>query len=257
MDLRLSGRSILVTGATGHLGSATVMALAAEGAIPVIQYRTKTREALTLAEASGGIALQADLRREDNVRDLMAATLRRTGAIDGVVANAGWWPGPAVSLHDLPLDRWRNTLDQNLTITFLTARAYAQHVRSVGQGSIVLVSSIAADFGEDGFSDYAAAKSAIAFGLARTLAREMVEDAPTARANVVAPSWIPPHAESGNIDQRRLHDALATVPLGRPALPADVVNAILWLLSDHVAGYVTGQVLRVSGGMSGRTVLGG
>ncbi|TDD29225.1 SDR family oxidoreductase [Kribbella turkmenica] len=249
MDLGLQGRNILVTGATGLIGSAIVQALASEGAVPLVHYWTGVRRARDIAEATGGIALRADLRSEAEVESLFDAAITHSGSIDGLVANAGWWPGAPVPSRDLPLYRWRTTLEQNLTITFLTARAYLQHVRDIGRGSLVLVSSAAADLGEDGFADYAAAKSAIAFGLTRTLAREIVADAPTARVNAVAPSWVPP---PGPVDQGRLRQALATSPLDRPATPTEVANTILWLLSDEASSYVTGQVIRVTGGLAGK-----
>lgn len=249
MDLGLRGRNILVTGATGLIGSAIVQALAAEGAVPLIHYWTGARRARDLADATGGIAFPADLRSEGEVASLFDAAVAHARSIDGLVANAGWWPGAPVPSHDLPLYRWRTTLEQNLTITFLTARAYLQHVREIGHGSLVLLASAAAELGEDGFADYAAAKSAIAFGLTKTLAREIVAGAPTARVNAVSPSWVPP---PGSLDQRRLQQALTTSPLARPAAPTDVASAVLWLLSDQASGYVTGEVIRVTGGLAGR-----
>jgi NAD(P)-dependent dehydrogenase (short-subunit alcohol dehydrogenase family) len=253
VDLGLGGRAYLVTGATGSLGSAIVHRLAAEGAVPLVHHRSQGEAAEALAEEVGGQAFQADLRSQVETRALLAAAVARMGVLHGVVANAGWWPGPPVPVSDLSLDRVRETLERNLTITVSTAGAYLRHVREVGHGSLVLMGSAAADFGEEGYGDYAAAKSAIAYGLARTLAREMVIAAPAARVNVVSPSWVPSSASAAARTAARLEEALLTVPLGRAASAEDVAAAVVWLLSDR-ASYTTGEVVHVTGGMQGRVI---
>lgn len=254
MDLELDGKAVLVTGGSGLLGSEIVRTLAAQGAIPVVHYRSGGAAAHALAQAVGGFALGADLLVEEEVDALFARAIRQVGPLAGLVCNAGGWPGPPVRTRDLSLGRWRATLDQNLTVGFLSARAYLKHVSVTGHGSIVFVGSEAAYQGEDGHADYAAAKAGVANGLVLTLSREIVEYAPRGRVNAVSPTWMPPSGEASASTTRRLEQALATVPLRRPASTRDAASAVAWLLSDAAAGYVTGQVIHVSGGMSGRVM---
>ncbi|MGH3443410.1 MAG: SDR family NAD(P)-dependent oxidoreductase, partial [Nitriliruptorales bacterium] len=152
---------------------------------------------------------------------------------------------------DLTLDRWRATLDANLTATFLTARAYLRHVREVRAGSLVLVASTAGLFGEAGHADYAAAKSAIAHGLLLSLKNEVVRDAPAARVNAVAPGWTVSPMTDRDLDGATVARVTATMALRKVGTPEEVAAAVVWLASD-AASHVTGQVVTVAGGMEGR-----
>ena len=189
MDLGLAGKGVLVTGGAGGIGAATVRAFAAEGARVAIHYRTSGAEAERLAAETGGIALQADLTDEAAADALVPAAVEALGRLDVCVANAGVWSGDSVPVVDMSIDRFRHVVDGNLTATFLTCRAYLRHVREVGEGSIVMVGSTSGIFGEEGNAEYAAVKSGICFGLARSLKNEIVRFAPRGRVNVVAPGW--------------------------------------------------------------------
>src|ERR1044071_1960661 len=165
MDTGLAGKRVLVTGASGGIGGACARAFAAEGAVVVAHYH-RGRER---AEALGDVQLVgADLTSEDEVGRMFA----EAGRLDVCAAVAGVWPSEDVPVWELSLERWRATLDANLTATFLTARGFLR--RLDGDGALVLVGSTAGLFGQAGHADYAAAKSAIAYGLLLSLKNEIV-----------------------------------------------------------------------------------
>jgi 3-oxoacyl-[acyl-carrier protein] reductase len=247
MDLGLAGANALVTGASGGIGSAVARELAAEGARLALHYHRNAPAAEALADELGGVALPADLRDETAVDELMAAAREALGPLTVCVANAGVWPREDVPVAEMPLDRWRATLDANLTATFLTCRAFA---RQLGDepGALVLVASTAGVFGEAGHADYAAAKAAIAHGLARSLKNEL---APT-RVNVVAPGWTVSPMTERDLTPEAVARATATMALAKVATAEDVARTIAWLCSPTAAGHVTGEVVAVAGGMEGR-----
>jgi 3-oxoacyl-[acyl-carrier protein] reductase len=247
MDLGLAQRSVLVTGGAGGIGSAAVRALAAEGARVVIHFHSSEGPARALAEETGGTALRADLRDEAQVEALFDAA----GPLDGCVANAGVWPREDVAVADMPLERWRSTLDGNLTATFLTARAFLRRARGEDP-ALVLVSSTAGRFGEAGHADYAAAKAAITHGLALSLKNEIVGRHPRGRVNVVAPGWTVSPMTEGELTDQNVARATATMALRKVAVAEDIARAIAYLLSPVAAGHLTGEVLTVAGGMEGR-----
>jgi 3-oxoacyl-[acyl-carrier protein] reductase len=252
MDLGLATLGVLVTGGAGGIGSATVRAFAAEGAKVAVHYRSNELGARALADEVGGVALAADLTDEDEADQLVPAAVAALGRLDVCVANAGDWPKTPEPLWELSLERWRRTLDANLTATFLTARAFLRHVATTGTGSLVMVSSTAGLFGEADHSDYAAAKGAVATGLLLSLKNEMTRIAPAGRVNVVAPGWTVTPMAADRLQPDDLERVTSTMALEKVGVPEDVAQSILWLSSDAAAGHVTGQVVTVAGGMEGR-----
>lgn len=252
MELGLGGRGVLVTGASGGIGGAVARAFAAEGARVALHYHRNAVTAHALAAQVGGVALQADLRDERQADGLVPAALAALGRLDVCVANAGVWPREDVPVADLPLGRWRATLDANLTATFLTCRAFLRHVRAAGTGALVLIGSTAGRFGEAGHADYAAAKAAIAGGLLASLKNEVVDEAPSARVNAVAPGWTLSPMTAADLDDGAVRRVTSTMALRKVATPEDVAAAVVWLASPVAAGHVTGELLTVAGGMEGR-----
>src|SRR4051794_7363097 len=252
MDLGLAGTAALVTGASGGIGSAVARELAAEGARVALHYHRNREAAEALAAELGGVALAADLRDEAQADALVPAAAEALGRLDACVANAGGWPSEDVPVARMGLDRWRATLDANLTATFLPARAYARHIEAVGGGALVMVASTAGLFGEAGHADYAATKAAIAHGLALSLKNEVVRTAPRARVNVVAPGWTASPMTAADLTEETVAQGTATMALAKVAGPGDVARAVAYLCSATAAGHVTGQVVTVAGGMEGR-----
>ena len=246
---------MVVTGASGGIGSACARAFAAEGARVLVHYNRGEERARQLAEELGGAPIaQADLTMEADVERLFTEAREALGRVDVCVAVAGVWPSEDVPVWELPLERWEETLRANLTATFLTARAFLREVERTGHGSLVLVGSTAGIFGEAGHADYASAKSAVLGGLLLSLKNEIVRIAPLARVNAVAPGWTESPMTRDLVDPDRVHALSRTMALRKIAQPEDIATQVVVLASDTLSGHVSGQVVVVAGGMEGRTV---
>jgi 3-oxoacyl-[acyl-carrier protein] reductase len=220
-----SGRRVIVTGARGGIGRATVELLEGAGC------------------AVGGCDLDDfDVRDRDAVDAGVAALVERLGGCDAVVANAG----VVDTIHRaerFPDDGWRNDLDTNLTGQFNVVRALFESLRESGDGRVVIVSSASAETGLPGQVAYTAAKAGLV-GMARTLAAEWGWHG--IRCNVVMPGLIatPKVLALPNATRKALNGAL---PLGRIGEPAELAGTVAFLLSP-AAAYITGTVIRVDGG---------
>ncbi len=255
MDTGLQGTTVLVTGASGGIGSACARAFAAEDARVLVHYhRGRERAEQVAAELGGAPTAQADLTREDDVERLFAAARAVLGAVDVCAAVAGYWPRDDTPVWDLQLERWRATLDLNLTSAYLTARAFLREAARNGHGSLVFVSSTAGLVGEAGHADYAAAKGALAGGFLLSLKNEVTRVAPLARVNCVAPGWTESPMTRGFVDSEQVRRVSRTMALRKVARPEDVARQVVALASDEISGHVTGQVVVVAGGMEGRVI---
>jgi 3-oxoacyl-[acyl-carrier protein] reductase len=245
----------VITGASGGIGSACARLFVAEGARVLVHYNRGEERALSLADELGGAPVaRADLTVEADVDRLFDEARGALGRIDACVEVQGVWPRDDVPVWELPLERWEETVRQNLTATFLVARAFLREVERTGHGSLVLVGSTAGVFGEAGHTDYAAAKSAITGGLLLSLKNEIVRIAPLGRVNAVAPGWTESPMTRGLVDVDRVRAVSRTMALRKVAQPDDVAAQVVVLASDTLSGHVTGQLVIVAGGMEGRTV---
>jgi len=245
----------VITGASGGIGSACARAFAREGARVLVHFHRGDERARALAAELGDAPVaQADLTVEEDVDRLFGEARSALGQIDVCIAVQGVWPRDDVPAWELPLERWEETVRQNLTATFLVARAFLREVERTGHGSLVLVGSTAGVFGEAGHADYAAAKSAITGGLLLSLKNEITRVAPRGRVNAVAPGWTESPMTRGLVDEDRVRAVSRTMALRKVAQPEDVAAQVVVLASDTLSGHVTGQLVVVAGGMEGRTV---
>jgi 3-oxoacyl-[acyl-carrier protein] reductase len=249
METGLAGKRVLVTGASGGIGSACVREFSREGAEVIVHYHRGRDRADAVAQEVGGTAIGADLTDEAEVD----ALFKQAGPLDVCVAVAGAWPSEDLPVWELPLERWESTVRTNLTATFLTARGFLRVVAERGHGSLVLIGSTAGRFGEAGHADYAAAKSGLV-GLLLSLKNEVVRVAPKARVNAVFPGWTESPMTRGHVDPEHVRRISRTMALRKVAQPEDVARQVVVLASDELSGHVTGQIVTVAGGMEGRTV---
>jgi 3-oxoacyl-[acyl-carrier protein] reductase len=255
VETGLSGKGVLVTGASGGIGAACARAFAAEGARVAVHYHRGEERAREVAGSlDGAPTIGADLTDEREVDRLFEEARSALGRIDVCAAVAGVWPSADVPVWELSLERWEQTLRQNLTSSFLTARGFLREVARNGHGSLVLVGSTAGIVGEAGHADYAAAKSGVLGGLLLSLKNEIVRVAPGARVNAVAPGWTESPMTRGHVDPAAVRRVSRTMALRKVAQPEDVARQVVVLASDELSGHVTGQVVTVAGGMEGRVV---
>jgi len=142
METGLAGKVVLVTGASGGIGSVVARRFAAEGARLVLHYRTGRDKAMALHKGLGcaeAYPVRADLTREADVRRLFAAAKRRFGRVDTLVVNAGSWETRDVPLHAMSLGQWRSTLNGVLTSAFLSLREFFVLAARQRQGNAVLI----------------------------------------------------------------------------------------------------------------------
>ncbi|MDQ5822890.1 MAG: 3-oxoacyl-ACP reductase FabG [Chloroflexota bacterium] len=242
----LQDRIAIVTGGSRGIGRATAIELARDGASVVVNYRTRQDEADAVVaeiEALGrrAIAYQADVTDQQAVRGLVSATVRQFGRVDVLVANAGVVRDQLAAA--MSLDDWNVVIQTNLGGTFLVIREVIPHMMSQKRGSIVSISSIAADRAGRGHCNYVAAKGGIN-AMTRSLAVELAPK--NIRVNAVAPGVVATEM-SNRVRNLAGDEILAQIPLRRYGEPLDIARAVCFLVSDD-ASYITGEILHVTGG---------
>lgn len=243
----LSGKVAIVTGGSRGLGRAAAEALASRGAHVVITYVRGADEAAKVVEgitAKGGKAeaVGFDVADMKATEDAIAAVAKRLGRLDILVANAG------VAVDNLLLrvkeDEFDRVFAVNVKGAMASARAAIKVMMRAKAGRVVFLSSVVGEMGNAGQAVYSASKAAL-LGLTKTLAREYASRNVT--VNAVAPGFIDTDMTT-SISGEMKENMLKGIPLGRTGRAEEVAAAVVFLCSDE-AGYVTGQTIRVNGGM--------
>ena len=240
----LTGKSALVTGATGGIGAAIARALHRQGATVAL---SGTRRSV-LDELAGALkervhVLPCNLADKDEVEALVPKAEETMGKLDILVANAGVArDNLLVQLRD---EDGEQVVADNLTATFRLARAAVRSMMRRRFGRIIGITSVVGVTGNPGQTNYTASKAGM-IGLIKSIAAEYAKRGVT--ANLIAPGFIAT-AMTEKLNDKQREAILARVPAGRLGSGADVAAAAVFLASDE-AGYVTGQTLHVNGGMA-------
>ena len=249
MAAELSDRVALVTGASRGIGRAIALALGARGAKVVVNYcsqKEAAAETVAAIRSAGGEALPMlfDVADSAAVDSAMKEIVGACGGLHILVNNAG------VAVNTLTLGAkdadFRRAIDVNLGGTFHCTRAALRSLmRAPGGGRIVNITSVVGEAGSAGQAPYAAAKAGIV-GLTKSWAREYASRGLT--VNAVSPGIIATDMTASEMPEARKEEVLKAIPLGRIGSADDVAHAVAFLAGPHAA-YITGQVLRVNGGL--------
>jgi 3-oxoacyl-[acyl-carrier protein] reductase len=243
----LTGRRVLVTGASRGIGAACCRLFAQAGAAVLVQYFAssgKAKELLgELRHLSPGphAAFRCDVSRRSQIERLFAFVAAEWGGLDCLINNAGVW------VHDplpqLQPERLQATLAVNIVGPFLCARCALPLLAGSEDASIINISSTAGQRGEAFYSAYAASKGAL-ISATKSWSSEL---APGIRVNAVAPGWVDTDMTSDALSGERRAAVLASIPLQRIATPEDIAAPVLFLASP-LARHITGEILNVNGG---------
>jgi 3-oxoacyl-[acyl-carrier protein] reductase len=240
----LTGRTALVTGATGGIGGGIARALHAQGATVALSgTRRDVLDQLAAELGERTHVLPCNLADKDEAEALVPRAEEAMGQLDILVANAGVTKDNLfVQLRD---EDWEQVLAVNLTATFRLARAAVRGMMRRRHGRVIGISSVVAVTGNPGQSNYVAAKAGM-IGLMKSIGAEYAKRGVT--ANCIAPGMIQT-AMTDKLNEKQREGILARIPSARLGTPADIAGAAVYLASDEAA-YVTGQTVHVNGGMA-------
>jgi 3-oxoacyl-[acyl-carrier protein] reductase len=248
-DKALDGKVALVTGGSRGIGRAVCVALAQRGAKVIVNFAGRedaARETAALCVAAGGQAViaQFDVSNGDQVTEAIKTLGKDHGGLDILVNNAG------VAINGLIMrfkdEQWAKVLDTNLAGAFHTARAAASLLlRAKAAGRIINITSVVGEMGNGGQAAYAASKAGL-IGLTMSLAKELASRGVT--VNAVSPGFIETDMTAEHLPDAQRAKLIEGIPLGRIGASDDVANAVAFLAGPE-ASYITGQVVRVNGGM--------
>ena len=248
MSFNLKGHVALVTGGSRGIGRGIALRLASEGVKVGVNYNTGAAQAQEVVEeiTSGGgeaIAIQADISEQSQVTDMFRTLLERWERIDILVNNAGIRKDRL--LMRMTTEEWDSAINVNLKGAYFCTKAALPQMARQRRGRIINMSSVVGVAGNPGQANYSASKAGL-IGLTKTVAKEMARRNIT--ANALAPGYIITSMVEELSEELR-SQVLARVPMGRLGTPEDIAGLVAFLCSDE-AGYITGQVIRVDGGLA-------
>ena len=241
----LSGKTALVTGATGGIGAAIARILHKAGAQVAISGRQADKLAALAAElGERAHIIPCDLADKVAVGKLIDEAVAKLGRVDILVNNAGMTKDNLFAV--MKDEQWDDVIAVNLTSTFMLMRSAARHMLRTksGYGRIINISSVSGVIGNPGQGNYAASKAGM-IGMTKSLAREVANRGIT--ANSIAPGFIQT-AMTDVLNDKQKAEISQHIPAQRFGTPEDVAAGVLYLASQE-AGYVTGQTLHINGGM--------
>jgi 3-oxoacyl-[acyl-carrier protein] reductase len=240
----LTGKTALVTGATGGIGGEIAKALHAQGAHVGISGRNKGKLDELAAQLGARVSvLPADLSNPEDIEALVKAAEAAMGQIDILVNNAGLTrDNLSMRMKD---EEWQEVLDVNLSATFKLARAVQRGMMKRRWGRIINISSVVGVMGNPGQCNYVASKAGV-IGWSKAMAQEIASRGIT--INCIAPGFIATAMTEALNDQQK-ETINAKIPAGKMGESSDIAAAAVYLASDE-AGYVTGQTIHVNGGMA-------
>jgi len=241
--MTLTGRTALITGAAGAIGSAAARLLSQAGARLVLadMVRDPTED---LSRELGGLAVQADLSDPGAVSGMAASVLDQVGRIDILVNNAGALNNAKIATTTL--EEWHRVQSINVDAAFLLSQAFLPGMRAARWGRVINLSSYAAKSGGlTAGTAYSVSKAAM-IGLTFSIAREVAGEGVT--ANAIAPAYVMSPMVSEQLTDAQRQTQLAAIPVGRFCEPEEVAHAVMFLASP-LAGFITGEVIDMNGGM--------
>jgi 3-oxoacyl-[acyl-carrier protein] reductase len=244
MMFNLTGKTALITGASGGIGAAIATSLHLAGAtIAISGTRQAVLEELKSRIGDNVHVLPCNLSKAEDVEKLVPAAEEAMGALDILVNNAGITKdGLAMRMKD---EDWQSVIDVNLTSNFRLCRAAMRGMMKKRWGRIINITSIVGVTGNPGQVNYVASKAGI-IGMTKSIAQELA--ARNVTANCVAPGFIATPM-TDVLNEKQKEAILGRIPAGRMGGPNDIAAAVVYLSSEE-AGYVTGQTLHVNGGMA-------
>ena len=243
----LNGKIALVTGGSRGIGRAIALALAAQGAAVVVNYQSNAEAAQAVVEAITGqggraLAVQGDVKEPTAAGEMVKAATSEFGRLDILVNNAGTTRDTLLPM--MKEEDWDTVLDTNLKGAFLVTKAALRPMIRQKGGRIINITSMAGVAGNAGQANYSAAKAGL-IGFTKSVAKEIGSRGIT--VNAVAPGFIPTDL-TASVPADIIARAVDMSSLKRPGTSEDVAAAVVFLASDE-AGWITGQVLAVDGGL--------